>query len=233
MSRKVSSSTHPNLTSDSISTLIEVRPGEGGADAEAFAQELADSFAAWCRRQEVPFELSESGRTLVLAVPPTAASRLSAFAGVHRVQREPSKSAKRHTSTATVAVLSAAVGSDAFDEADVVWEAHRGGGKGGQHQNTTDSAVRARHLPTGITVDFSGRSQWQNRQAALAELRRRVNDLASARDAAVAHQHRSSQIGSVPGRAEKDFTHNYQRGEVICHGSGKRIQLARFQRGRF
>lgn len=130
-----------------------------GEDAEAFAKELVDAFSAWCRRHRVGFRRADEGRTFVLEVGPAAAGELARFAGVNRVQREPQGTTKRHTSTATVAVISANAGLDAFDEEDVVWEAHRGGGKGGQHQNTTDSAVRSTHRPTGITVDISGRSQ--------------------------------------------------------------------------
>src|SRR5690606_1079121 len=198
-------------SSASAAARLKVRSGEGGEDAEAFAKALVDAFSAWCRRHRVGFRRADEGRTFVLEVDPAAAGELARFAGVHRVQREPQGITKRHTSTATVAVISANAGLDAFDEEDVVWEGHRGGRKGGQHQNTTDSAVRSTHRTTGITVDISGRSQWQNRQAALAELRRRVNELAATLRYQETHRDRSPQIGAVPGRAEKNFTHNYQR----------------------
>lgn len=211
---------------------IEIRPGEGGDDAYLFATELADAFCAWMRRHKHTYDRDDSGRTIVICVERGAADRLRLWAGVHRVQREPG-GGKRHTSTATVAVLAAGERCGGFDPDDVVWEAHRGGGRGGQHQNTTDSAVRATHVPTGITVHMTGRSQWQNRQAALRELERRVGELAARQAVGEVNQHRTSQIGREPGRAEKDFTHNFQRSEVIVHATGRRLQLKRFATGRF
>ena len=151
---------------------IELRPGEGGDDAYAFCLELKSVVVAYARRRGdvAQSRQARSGRrTLEVAVEGhrRAYERL---AGVHRIQRIPKndRRGRRHTSTATVAIIEQqpqSVVEIADEEIDVF--TYRGSGKGGQHRNKTDSAVRVVHRPTGMTVVVEhGRSQWQNLQQA-------------------------------------------------------------------
>ena len=220
----------------SSSTIVEIRPGEGGSDAETFAAELATAFAAYARRHRITARI-EAGRTITVTVDgPPSRLRLDRFAGVHRIQRIPrsERSGRRHTSTATVAVLDAAAAAPAVElhDDDLDIQTKRGSGKGGQHRNVTDSAVRLTHRPTGMVVEVNhGRSQWQNIAAAKAELARRLAQEASIEAAAGRNATRVDQIASGE-RPVKAFTWNDQRAEVIDHATGVRYPLAAFLRDR-
>lgn len=213
--------------------IVEVRPGEGGDDAVAFAKELFASLTAHAARAgEV--EVTGTGPRIWTARVPADAG-LDRFAGTHRVQRIPANGGgRRHTSTATVAVLDDPDGTPAavLDEGDVTVETFRASGPGGQHRNKTDSAVRAVHEPTGIVVTAAGdRSQHRNRAAALAELERRLAGDAEEQGRERRNGERRRQV--VTGeRPVKQFTHNAQRGEVVCHDTGRRWRLQDFQKGR-
>ena len=157
------------------------------------------------------------------------------LAGVHRVQRIPKsdRRGRRHTSTATVAVLTQrpAKGVEMADE-DIDVFTYRGHGKGGQHRNKTDSAVRLVHRPTQtIVVVEHGRSQWQNLQEARAVLAERLEKMARRKDSAAVLSERNRQIASGE-RPVKQFTHNEQRSVVESHGTGEVWRLADFYRGR-
>lgn len=155
-----------------------------------------------------------------------------AIVGTHRVQRIPRGSAARHTSTATIAVLDDEAFAFELDPADVVEHRDRGSGKGGQHQNTTDSAVTLVHQPTGERVHMEGRSQWNNRQRAWQELERRLKRRARGESASQQNDTRRRQI-TTQERSAKTFTHNEQRSEVKDHQTGRKWSIDQFQRGRF
>jgi peptide chain release factor 1 len=244
---------------------LELRPAEGGDDAESFAGELATALTAWARtnRWFVQTRVSPA-RTTILVVTGAREHDLAWLAGAHRVQRIPRNDARgrRHTSTVTLSVLpghfapdggtsGAASGAEsgtasravpALPDSHVRLDTFRGTGPGGQHRNKTDSAVRAVHLPTGLSVSVTrGRSQRQNRAWALAELAQRV----AAREQASARAHVESarrgqaaggsggalaQAGLGHGNA-KTFTYNDQRDEVVQHATGRRWRMTRFLRG--
>lgn len=181
------------------------------------------------------------------------ASFLSSFVGTHRIQRIPKGEARRHTSTITVAVLGALNGkrgdespggvTGVFDleefpqnqelrEEDLEERFARGSGPGGQHRNKTDSCVVLTHLPTGIEVRIDGRSQWQNRQEARAEMVRRLACSASDSFQLKLNAERVDQIGTSE-RASKAFTYNDQRDEVVDHSTGQKWRMSAFMKGRF
>lgn len=220
-----------------MSIVLEIRAGEGGDDAAAFRDELCSSILALARRlghNVCRSEPGDSGRTVRLVVDgPEDPYRL--LAGVHRIQRVPVGSTRRHTSTATVAVLDelAAPAVEISDEdLDVV--AYRGSGPGGQHRNKSSTAIRLTHRPSGLVVSAEdSRSQWQNLQSAKAKL---VEALRGARDSeqmgATAEQ-RNAQIRSCE-RPAKSFTHRETGSHafVLCHETGQRWRLEDFRRGR-
>lgn len=173
------------------------------------------------------------------------AENLKNEAGVHRVQRVPATESggRQHTSAATVAVLleketSASTSSSSFssfpllkpDEVRV--DTMRSSGKGGQHANTTDSAVRAVHLPSGLTVAVrSGRSQHRNKAAAFAELSRRIREQEESSKNRMVSSERRGQVGGGD-RSEKIRTYNFTRGVVSDHRSGVKINdVAAVMRG--
>lgn len=190
-----------------------------------------DAFLSAARRRGESPHVVSSGRTLVAEF--EDGEWLAPFCGTHRIQRIPKGSRSRHTSTTTVALLDDGGGvNNSIREADIEEQFDRGGGKGGQHQNTTDSAVTLIHKPTGITVHAEGRKQWSNRQKAREELERRVIEAAQAEALRIRNTKRRSQISSGE-RPVKQFTHNSQRNEVVDHGSGKKWRMDRFMKGRF
>jgi len=174
-----------------------------------------------------------AGRTIEIAVH-TYIPEVESLVGIHRIQRIPAndKRGRRHTSTATVAVL------DEADDVEVVVrdedlriKTKRGTGAGGQHRNVTDSAVEVLHRPTGLVVQIdSGRSQHQNIERALAVLRERLAKAESTRLRQERNAVRVLQIATAE-RPSKDWTWNTQRGEVICHSTGKRYDMSRLLRG--
>lgn len=216
---------------------VEVRPGEGGADAEAFAKELVEAVAGFCRRQSWAFTVNPSGaRSTVVDVPGGNRALLEQVAGVHRIQRVPAndKRGRRHTSTATVAVMDAdgPPAGVVVDETELRVDRIRGRGRGGQKRNVTESAVRVVHLPTGITITrLSGRSQAANLVDAKRELAARLSGLAAAKGHAEADASRRAQLAG--GGAAKTFTHNDQRDQVTCHRTGATWSVRAFRQGRW
>jgi peptide chain release factor 1 len=183
------------------------------------------------RRRDDPPSTGSEGRTLYADF--EDGSWLRPLAGSHRVQRIPKGASARHTSTATLALLdSDSSTAITLDEGEIEERFDRGSGKGGQHQNTTDSAVTLTHIPTGISVHIEGRKQWNNRQDARRVLVERLRERAAAEALHIRNAERTGQVAGSD-RAAKGFTHNHQRGEVIDHDTGKRWPLDRWAKGRF
>ena len=217
-----------------MGTVIEVRPGEGGDDAVVFAEELVDAVVAFSRRHGFPVTVT-TGRTYVIEgdIP---FDQVEFLGGVHRVQRIPrnAKNGRRHTSTASVAVmLSAATSTEDVGLDDVRVEVFRGSGPGGQHRNTSDSCVRMVHTATGITVVATeSRSQHENRRTAFNRLQERLRRDAEQQTTAAVNQQRRTQIDSGE-RPMKQWTWNQQRNEVIDHRTGRKVSMRAMLGGRF
>ena len=207
--------------------VVEIRPGEGGDDAYTFAHELANAITAHLERAGARVGRDDRGRTITLAVTASDAVDLEALAGTHRIQRIPRNDprGRRHTSTATVAVLDADDRPAVIvDDADVHVEAFRASGAGGQHRNKTSSAIRLTHRPTGtVVVCADHRSQHRNLADARDELERRLADTARAGAAQARNSERVRQVRAE--RAAKTFTWNTQRDEVVDHTTGRRTRL--------
>ena len=198
-----------------------------------FASELADVILSICRRESVPVRQRSTGRTTVLEMD-ACVERVELLTGTHRIQRIPSNSKRRHTSTATVVALDPEFEPDVeIDASELRIKTKRGSGPGGQHRNVTDSAVEVLHIPTGIVVQIdSGRSQHQNKDRAIGVLTERLARLELQQAERERNAGRREQVANAE-RPSKDWTWNTQRGEVLCHSTGKRYDLARFKQGRF
>jgi peptide chain release factor 1 len=223
--------------------VLEVRPGEGGQDAYVFACELVDAFRSFTLKAGGSF--TEVGgvdtRTMLFEVSgDKALATLGSFTGVHRIQRIPlnDKRGRRHTSTATVALVAP---NDAtrppLDKNDLRIEFYRGTGPGGQHRNKVSTAVRVKHLPTGLIVTReTGRSQSTNLEDAMRDMEGRLSELARLDARESLNEERTRQVYATSGegsnRAAKSFTHNQQRDEVLCHEDSRRWRLSAFMRGK-
>lgn len=216
---------------------VEVRPGEGGDDAADFASHLASALTAYASRSgwTATATRNPESRTFVLAVRgPGALDALSELGGTHRVQRVPGNDSKgrRHTSTATVAVLTARPAEKVtLRDADLRIDRMRGSGRGGQRRNKVETAVRVTHLPTNTVVTrLNGRSQAANIDAAKREIAERLAGAAAASGAAETQDSRRSQVDSE--RSGKAFTHCWYRDEVIRHADGARWTIRQWKQGK-
>ena len=227
LEREVALLLAPRDADENASAVLEVRAGTGGDEAAVFAGDLFRMYSRYAASRGWRIELDSATegdaggyKEIIATVTGEGVfGRLKFESGVHRVQRVPTTESQGriHTSAATVAVLPEVEDVEIeIHDKDIRIDTFRASGSGGQHVNTTDSAVRITHLPTGIMVTSSEKSQHVNRDKAMKNLRVRLYDMQRQAKDLARSDSRKSQVGSGD-RSERIRTYNYPQGRVSDH----------------
>jgi peptide chain release factor 1 len=224
----------PKDPMDDKNVILEIRAGAGGDESALFAGDLIRMYQRYCEKNSLTFTLTDAvegtagGYSKIVAsiTGEDAYGRLKYESGVHRVQRVPATESQGriHTSAASIAVLPEAEEFDfVLNMSDIRKDTFRASGAGGQHINKTESAVRLTHFPSGVVVECQdGRSQHQNYDSALTELRSRLYQAEMNKQQAEVSAHRKSLIGSGD-RSDKIRTYNWPQGRVTDHRINKTV----------